>query len=204
MRDVGILDVYRHKEGAALRGAKPVIVQFKARREKEQIMWRAKEKLRDTDIVVTEDSQQRLLELMKAEAERIKKYGVPGSKPPSSPTKKPSVSSSSPTKAPGSPTKAPSSPLKAPSSPTKVPSSPLKKSSSSNLNFSYSSQKPAHLGSLGSTSKSKKSLMLSKNKKKEAFNLNSVASFLPSDEDDELEDDEIDEDMDNYEEAIDR
>ena len=56
-----------------MHGALPVVVQFKARREKEQIMWRAKEKLRDTDIVVTEDSQQRLVELMKEEAEKIKK-----------------------------------------------------------------------------------------------------------------------------------
>ena len=29
-RDVGIIDVYRHKEGAPLRGAYPVVVQFKA------------------------------------------------------------------------------------------------------------------------------------------------------------------------------
>ena len=29
MRDVGIVDVYRHMEGAPLRGAFPVVVQFK-------------------------------------------------------------------------------------------------------------------------------------------------------------------------------
>merc|ERR1719362_1228425 len=73
MRDVGIVDVYRHMEGAPLRGAFPVVVQFKARREKEQIMWRCKENLRDSEIVVTEDSQSRLMALMNAEAEKIKK-----------------------------------------------------------------------------------------------------------------------------------
>jgi hypothetical protein len=44
-------------QGVPLRGAYPVIVTFKARREKEQILWRAKEKLRKKDIFVTEDSQ---------------------------------------------------------------------------------------------------------------------------------------------------
>ena len=45
---------------------------IQARREKEQIMWRCKEKLRDSDIVVTEDSQSRLMALMHANAEKIK------------------------------------------------------------------------------------------------------------------------------------
>ena len=53
-RDVGVLDCYRYKQGVPLRGAYPVIVTYKARREKEQILWRAKEKLRKKDIYVTE------------------------------------------------------------------------------------------------------------------------------------------------------
>ena len=72
-------------------------------------MWRAKEKLRNTDIVVTEDSQQRLLELMKKEVEKIKKDGL-----------------KSPTKEPASPKKGPDSPKKVLDSPKKVPISPRK------------------------------------------------------------------------------
>jgi hypothetical protein len=89
MRDVGIIDVYRHVEGAPLKGAFPVVVQFKARREKEQIMWRAKEKLRNTDIVVTEDSHQRLVEIMNKEKEKLKKAGLrsPSKAAPASPSK---------------------------------------------------------------------------------------------------------------------
>ena len=96
---------------------------FKARREKEQIMWRCKEKLRNSDIVVTEDSQSRLMDLMKAEAEKIKKEELAKRLPPS-PKKKQRDGSQSP---------------------TKVPSSPIKKSST---NFSYSGSKPAHLNKL--------------------------------------------------------
>ena len=126
-RDVGIIDVYRHYEGAPLNGAHPVIVQFKARREKEQIMWRAKEKLRNTDIVVTEDSQQRLLELMKKEVEKMKKEGLKSPKKvPDSPKKVPD----SPKKVLDSPKKVPISPRKSRTrgnSPVKTPSSPLRK-----------------------------------------------------------------------------
>ena len=93
-------------------------------------MWRAKEKLRNTDIVVTEDSQQRLLELMKKEVEKIKKEGL------KSPTKEPA----SPKKVPDSPKKVPDSPKKVPisprksrtrgNSPVKTPSSPMRKTPS--------------------------------------------------------------------------
>ena len=161
-------------DGAPLNGAYPVVVQFKARREKEQIMWRgivfgkyffvkfnyycisrvffylskkkislinsvlfhegffgnfsrlnylflyftsfyliAKEKLRETEIVVTEDSQHRLLELMRQEVEKIKKEGNSLNK------------NNSPKKCPYSPNKLQSpgkkSPKKCPPSPKKFP-----------------------------------------------------------------------------------
>ena len=41
--------------GAQWRGAYPVVVEFKARREKEQLLWRSKDRLRKIDIVVTDD-----------------------------------------------------------------------------------------------------------------------------------------------------
>ena len=96
----------------------PILVQFKARREKEQIMWRAKEKLRNSDIVVTEDSQQRLLELMQKEVEKIKKQGN---------------ILSSPKKVPTSPDRIPSSPRKSKTrgnSPVKTPNFPIRKTPS--------------------------------------------------------------------------
>ena len=136
-RDVGIIDVYRHKEGAPLRGAFPVVVQFKARREKEHIMWRAKEKLRNSDIVVTEDSQTRLLELMKLEAEKIKKAEQEKRNP------------TSPRKGPASPKKVPGSPRKIPPSPTKSPS----KRSNTTASFSMSPTRPAYLEQRRSPSK---------------------------------------------------
>ena len=118
----------------------PILVQFKARREKEQIMWRAKEKLRNSDIVVTEDSQQRLLELMQKEVEKIKKQGNILSSPkkvPTSPNRVPSsprkvrTNGNSPNKTPissvpSSPIKVPFSPKKVPTSPDRIPSSPRK------------------------------------------------------------------------------
>ena len=75
---MGILDCYRYKQGVPLRGAYPVIVTFKARREKEQILWRAKEKLRKKNIFVTEDSQARLSDRLKAEKEKEKEKDKPG------------------------------------------------------------------------------------------------------------------------------
>ena len=86
-------------------------------------MWRCKEKLRNSDIVVTEDSQSRLMDLMKAEAEKIKKEELAKRAPPS-PKKKQRDGSQSP---------------------IKVPSSPIKKS---NTAFTYSASKPAHLNKL--------------------------------------------------------
>ncbi len=88
-------------------------------------MWRAKEKLRDTDIVVTEDSQQRLLDLMKEEADKIKKKEALMKSPVKA--KKPSQNGP------------PASPKKAP-----VPMSPVKKSTSL-MSFSYASSKPNYL-----------------------------------------------------------
>ena len=54
-RDVGIIDCYRYYDGAPYNGAYPVIVQFKSRKEKEQLLWRSKDKLRKVNIVVTDD-----------------------------------------------------------------------------------------------------------------------------------------------------
>ena len=45
-RDVGIIDCYRYLEGAQYKDAFPIVVTFKARREKEQMLWRSKDKLR--------------------------------------------------------------------------------------------------------------------------------------------------------------
>lgn len=74
-------------KGNPWRGAYPVIVQFKARREKEQLLWRSKDKLRKIDIVVTDDIALRQKE------EWIYEDGEenPSSKPPNtaSPKKKP-------------------------------------------------------------------------------------------------------------------
>ena len=54
-RDVGIVDCYRYYDGAQYRGAFPIIVEFKQRREKEQLLWRSKDKLRKINVVVTDD-----------------------------------------------------------------------------------------------------------------------------------------------------
>ena len=126
--------MYRHVDGAPLNGAFPVVVQFKARREKEQIMWRAKEKLRETEIVVTEDSQHRLLELMRQEVEKIKKEGLKSPKKiPSSPNKV--------QKCPPSPSKiskCPPSPKKCPNtSPDKMPSPSYEFFNPSNVSSRY-------------------------------------------------------------------
>ena len=92
-------------------------------------MWRCKEKLRDSEIVVTEDSQSRLMVLMNAEAEKIKKEEAMKRMASLSPKKRRNGSQS----------------------PTKVPTSPVKKSNVINpfKDFSYSSEKPAHLSKNG-------------------------------------------------------
>jgi len=196
MRDVGIVDVYRHMEGAPLRGAFPVVVQFKARREKEQIMWRCKEKLRDSEIVVTEDSQSRLMALMNAEAEKIKKEESLRRTSSLSPKKQRRGGSQSP---------------------TKVPTSPVKKSNVINpfKDFSYSSEKPAHLskngggfgGVPGSPTKSRKpsngggSLILGNKKGNEMKNKQSLAKSLFFSEGEEEEESEEDDDDDDAEET---
>ena len=59
-RDVGIIDCYRYYNGNPYRNAYPIVVQFKARREKEQILWRSKDKLRKQNIIVTDDSTSRM------------------------------------------------------------------------------------------------------------------------------------------------
>ena len=91
-------------------------------------MWRAKEKLRNSDIVVTEDSQFRLLELMKIEAEKIKKAEQERRNP------------MSPKKVPTSPKKVPGSPRKVPASPTKSP-----RKTTTTAAFSMSPTRPAYL-----------------------------------------------------------
>ena len=175
---MGIIDVYRHKEGAPLRGAFPVVVQFKARREKEHVMWRAKEKLRDTDLVVTEDSQTRLLDLMKIEAEKIRKAEEERRNP------------KSPKKVPNSPRKVPNSPRKfVPPSPKK---SPTKLSIVANTAFAMSSVRPAHLD------RGKRQNIRQNNcKKTQIVAKMSRKSGLTSDEDsdEDDEDDEFDDDI---------
>jgi len=190
LRDVGIIDVYRHMDGAPLRGAFPVVVQFKARREKEQIMWRCKEKLRDSDIVVTEDSQSRLMALMHANAEKIKQDELAK-------------------RAPRSPKKERNDGLKPTSkvlvSPSKFPSSP-NKTRRSDVQFNYSTSRPTHLNqTTGSLSKSPMKLSnetkndqvngnnLIMSKRKTSFNnVPTVKSFFLSEtgEEEETEDDE--------------
>ena len=54
-RDVGIIDCYRYYKGIPYLGALPIIVEFKARREKEQLLWRSKDRLRHINVVVTDD-----------------------------------------------------------------------------------------------------------------------------------------------------
>ena len=75
-------------------------------------MWRCKEKLRDSDIVVTEDSQSRLMALMNAEAEKMKKEESMKRMASLSPKKQRRGGSQSPTKVPTSPAKVPTSPAK--------------------------------------------------------------------------------------------
>lgn len=182
MRDVGILDVYRHKEGAPLRGAYPVVVQFKARREKEQIMWRAKEKLRDTDIVVTEDSQTRLVELMKEEVEKMKKKEAALR---ASPAKKAAAQVESPSK--------------------KSLSSPVKKSTSiSALNFGYSSSKPSYLGSSPSKSPVKTTTKGRNIKKSQSYNESRPLKSTLFDSDDEFfdEQDRFDDDFEDIDDML--
>ena len=175
---MGIIDVYRHKEGAPLRGAFPVVVQFKARREKEHVMWRAKEKLRDTDLVVTEDSQTRLLDLMKIEAEKIRKAEEERRNP------------KSPKKVPNSPRKVPNSPRKfVPPSPKK---SPTKLSTVANTAFAMSSVRPAHLDrgkrqNIRQNNSNKTQIVAKMSRK------SGLTSDEDSDEDDE--DDEFDDDI---------
>ena len=102
---------------------------IQARREKEQIMWRCKEKLRDSDIVVTEDSQSRLMALMHANAEKIKQDELAK-------------------RAPRSPRKERNDGLKPTSkvlvSPSKFPSSP-NKTRRSDVQFNYSNSRPTYL-----------------------------------------------------------
>ena len=72
-RDVGIIDCYRYMHGAPYKGAYPIVVQFKQRREKEQILWRSKDKLRKMNIIVTDDTSSRLAEQQRREYEEKRK-----------------------------------------------------------------------------------------------------------------------------------
>ena len=47
-------------EGAPYKGAFPIIVELKQRREKEQLLWRSKDKLRNLEIIVTDDTYSKL------------------------------------------------------------------------------------------------------------------------------------------------
>ena len=51
-RDVGIVDIYRYYDGAPYNGAYPIVVELKQRREKEQLLWRSKDRLRKIGIIV--------------------------------------------------------------------------------------------------------------------------------------------------------
>ncbi len=44
-------------DGPRVGKAAPVVITFKNRKDKEQLMWRCKDKLRKAGILVTEDSQ---------------------------------------------------------------------------------------------------------------------------------------------------
>ena len=74
-RDVGIVDCYRYYNGAPYKGAFPIIVEFKQRREKEQILWRSKDRLKKLDIVVTDDTTSRTMERQQEEVHEDKKGG---------------------------------------------------------------------------------------------------------------------------------
>ena len=85
-RDVGIIDCYRYYDGAPYNGAYPVIVQFKSRKEKEQLLWRSKDKLRKINIVVTDDISLRQKQM---EDENYDPRSTSNKKPlPTSPQKK--------------------------------------------------------------------------------------------------------------------
>ena len=58
-RDVGIIDIYRYYDGAPYNGAYPIVVELKQRREKEQLLWRSKDRLRKIGIIVTDDTSLR-------------------------------------------------------------------------------------------------------------------------------------------------
>ena len=55
-RDIGIVDIYRFYDGAPYNGAYPIVVELKQRREKEQLLWRSKDRLRKIGIIVTDDT----------------------------------------------------------------------------------------------------------------------------------------------------
>ena len=49
------MDCYRYYNGVPYRGAFPIVAEFKSRKEKEQLLWRSKDRLRKINIVVTDD-----------------------------------------------------------------------------------------------------------------------------------------------------
>jgi hypothetical protein len=57
IRDIPLLKVCRYNDGPRVGEATPVVITFKNRKDKEQLMWRCKDKLRKVGIMVTEDSQ---------------------------------------------------------------------------------------------------------------------------------------------------
>ena len=57
IRDIPLLKVFRYVDGPRVGNAAPVVVTFKNRKDKEQLIWRCKEKLKKAGILVTEDSQ---------------------------------------------------------------------------------------------------------------------------------------------------
>ena len=59
IRDIPLLNVFRYTDGPRIGNAAPVVVTFKNRKDKEQLIWRCKEKLKKAGIMVTEDSQVR-------------------------------------------------------------------------------------------------------------------------------------------------
>ena len=59
IRDIPLLKVFRYTDGPRIGNATPVVVTFKNRKDKEQLIWRCKEKLKKAGIMVTEDSQVR-------------------------------------------------------------------------------------------------------------------------------------------------
>ncbi|TRY67395.1 hypothetical protein TCAL_02283 [Tigriopus californicus] len=87
IREIPLVDVFRYTEGPRINNAAPIIVSFKNRKDKEQLMWRCKDKMKSLGLLVTEDSTARLKKQFKLIQEHEESQKRPQAR--KSPAKKP-------------------------------------------------------------------------------------------------------------------